>query len=175
MFRPLAFALGLVLLCAPPLLAHGPTPQRADETITINAPPDVVWGLVSAFDDIGKWQPLVKNVAATGGNAAGAERTLTLEKGEITEGLDEVDAAGKRLSYRLSKENVDVFPVSFYTGVIEVKPAAGGSEVLWSARFYRADTTNEPPEDKNDQAAIDAMTGFITEGLKGLKAKAEAP
>lgn len=175
MVRPLAFALGLILLCVPPLLAHGPTPQRADETITINAPPEIVWQLVSAFGDIGTWQPLVKKVTATGGNAAGAERTLTLEKGEITEGLDEVDAAGKRISYRLSKENIDAFPVSFYTGSIEVKPAAGGSEVVWSARFYRADTTNEPPEDKNDQAAIDAMTGFITEGLKGLKAKAEQP
>jgi mxaD protein len=175
MLRPLSFALGLVLLCVPPLLAHGPTPQRADQTMTINATPDVVWGLVAAFGDIGQWQPQVKNVVAAGGNAAGAERTLILEKGEITEGLDEVDAAAKRISYRLSKENVDAFPVSFYTGTIEVKPAAGGSEVAWSARFYRADTTNEPPEDKNDQAAIDAMTSFITEGLKGLKAKAEQP
>ena len=175
MIRPLAFALGLVLLAVPPLLAHGPTPQKADETIMIAAPPDAVWKLVADFGGIGAWHPLVKQVTASGGDAAGAERVLTLEKGEITEGLDEVDAGGKRLSYRQLKENVEALPVSFYTASIEVKPAGDGSEVAWSARFYRADTTNEPPEDRNDEAAIAAMTSFLTDGLKGLKAKAEAP
>jgi mxaD protein len=41
-------------------------------------------------------------------------------------------------------------------------------------RFYRADTSNFPPEDKNDAAAIAAMKNLLAEGLKGLKAKAEA-
>ena len=45
---------------------------------------------------------------------------------------------------------------------------------MWIGRFYRADTSNFPPEDKNDEAAIAAMTEFFQEGLKGLKAKAEA-
>ena len=172
MFHRLTLALGLLLTGFGPLVAHGPTPQRADESVTIAAAPDQVFKLLANFGGIGDWHPLVKNVAATGGDAAGAERVLTLAKGEITEGLDEVDSAARRISFRLSKENTEAFPVSFYTATIEVKPAGSGSEVSWDARFYRADTTNEPPEELNDEAAIAAMTDFIRQGLEGLKQKA---
>lgn len=172
MLQKLLLAFGLLAAGLAPLAAHGPTPQRADESATLAAAPDAVWKLVSSFGTLSDWHPLVKKVTATGGDAAGAERVLALEKGEITEGLDEVDPGARRISYRLLKENAEAIPVSFYTATIEVKPAGDGSEVSWSARFYRADTTNEPPEDRNDEAAIAAMTDFIRQGLDGLKAKA---
>ncbi|MCS0504732.1 SRPBCC family protein [Ancylobacter sp. GSK1Z-4-2] len=159
---------------ASPLLAHGPTPQKVDESVEIAAPPESVWAIVSAFGSIGDWHPMVKKVEATGGDAAGAERTLTLEKGTLTEGLDESDVGERRLSWRLLNENVEAFPVSFYTSTIEVKPAGKNSEVAWSARFYRGDTSNYPPEELNDEAAIAAMNAFVEQGLDGLKAKAEA-
>lgn len=171
MLQRLLLALALLLSGLAPLAAHGPTPQRADESVTIAAAPDQVWKLVASFGGIGDWHPLVKKATATG-DAAGAERVLTLERGEVTEGLDEVDPAARRMSYRLSKENTEALPVSFYTATIEVKPAGSGSEVTWDARFYRADTTNEPPEGLNDEAAIAAMTDFIRQGLEGLKRKA---
>lgn len=174
MLQQLALAFSLLLFAPVAALAHGPTPQRADETITIAAPPEAVWAELAKFGDIGAWHPLVKKVTATGGDAAGAERVLTLEKGEVTEGLDETDPAARRLSYRLLKENAEAIPVSFYTQTIEVKPEGSGSEVSWGARFYRADTTNEPPEDRNDEAAIAAMNDFIKQGLEGLKAKVTA-
>ncbi|MEZ0212135.1 MAG: SRPBCC family protein [Xanthobacteraceae bacterium] len=166
------FALAFLLAGLVCAAAHGPTPQKADESVTIPAPPEHVWALIAAFGGIGQWHPLVLKVEATGGDAAGAERVLTLAKGEITEGLDEADLAGRRLSYRLSKENIEAIPVSFYTATIEVLPAAGGSEVRWSARFYRADTSNFPPDELNDDAAIAAMSDFLRRGLEGLKAKA---
>lgn len=172
MLQRFMLAFSLLIAGLAPLAAHGPTPQRADESATLAATPDQVWKLVSSFGSIGDWHPLVKKVTATGGDATGAERVLTLEKGEITEGLDEVDPAARRISYRLLKENAEAIPVSFYTATIEVKPAGDGSEVVWSGRFYRADTTNEPPEDRNDEAAIAAMTDFIRQGLDGLKLKA---
>lgn len=168
MLQRLAFAAALLLLGLSPVTAHGPTPQKADERVTIAAPPERVWKLIAAFGSIADWHPLVKQSKATG-EVAGAERTITLAKGELVEGLDEVDAGARRLSYRLSKENVEALPVSFYTVTIEVTPAAGGSEVSWGARFYRADTTNEPPENLNDEAAVAAMTDFIRQGLEGLK------
>lgn len=171
MLQRLALVLSLLLFGAAPSSAHGPTPQRADETLVIAASPEAVWAELSKFGSIGDWHPLVKKVTATGGDAAGAERVLTLEKGEVTEGLDESDAAARRLSYRLLKENAEAIPVSFYTQAIEVKPEGSGSVVSWEARFYRADTTNEPPEDRNDEAAVAAMTDFIKQGLEGLKAR----
>lgn len=175
MLQRFVFAVGLLFASLAPLAAHGPTPQRADESVAIAAAPDQVWQLLASFGGIGDWHPLVKKVSVTGGDAAGAERVLTLEKGEITEGLDEVDPAARRISYRLLKENTEAFPVSFYTATIEVKPAGSGSEVAWDARFYRADTTNEPPEGLNDEAAIAAMTDFIRQGLQGLKSKVGGP
>lgn len=167
---PLLAAAAVLLAGLMPLAAHGPTPQKADETILIAAPPASVWKVLVDLAGISGWHPLVKTATAT---SDGTGRVLTLEKGEITEGLDEADATAMRLAYRLSTENVEALPVSFYTSTIEVKPAAGGSEVAWSARFYRADTTNEPPENLNDEAAVAAMNDYITQGLKGLKAKVE--
>ena len=151
--------------------AHGPTPQKVEESIIIAAPPDAVWKVLGSFGGIADWQPLVKSVATTGGDTPGAERVLTLAKGQIAEGLDEYDAPARRYGYRMSKENIEALPVSFYTATIEVKEAPGGSEVLWIGRFYRADTTNEPPDEYNDEAAIAAMTNFFKQGLEGLKAK----
>jgi len=171
-----ALLAGLVfgLLAATPGVAHGPTPQKAEARTQIAAPADAVWKVVGAFGGIGSWHPMVKSVVATGGDAAGAERVLTLEKGELTDGLDDYDAAGRSLSYRLSKENVEALPVSFYTATLTVSDAgAGRSEVIWTARFYRGDTSNFPPDELNDEAAIAAMTGFFETGLKGLKAKVE--
>jgi mxaD protein len=156
--------------------AHGPTPKKVEETIEIAAPPAAVWTIVKDFGAIADWHPLVAKSEGKGGNAAGAEREVTLKSGgALRDSLDEYSAEDMSYGYRLAKENVDAFPVSFYSAVLSVKAGArGGAEVAWIGRFYRADTGNFPPEDKNDAAAIAAMTTFFQEGLKGLKAKAEA-
>lgn len=121
------------------------------------------------------WHPGVSKVEAQGGDAAGATRTITLASGGvIEEGLDEYNEADKFYGYRLSKENVEAFPVSFYSATITVKAGGSGSQVSWSGRFYRADTSNFPPDNLNDAAAVKAMTEFMQQGLQGLKAKLEA-
>jgi mxaD protein len=131
--------------------AHGPTPQKVEEKIEIAAPPEKVWGIIKDFAKISDWNPAVSKSEGTGGNENGATRTITLKTGELQEGLD----------YYSEKE-------------MNVKPGAGGgSLVTWMARLYRADTGNEPAPDKNDAAAVKAMKAYLTEGLQGLKAKAE--
>ena len=170
--------LGLLLALAAPAQAHGPTPQKAEAKATVAAAPDAVWKIAGDFAGIGAWHPMVKAVKAKGGNAAGAERVLVLEKGEITDGLDEVDAAQRSLSWRLNTENVEALPVSFYTITLSVNDAGGGkdggtSEVVMTGRFYRGDTSNFPPDELNDEAAVAAMTAFFEAGVNGLKAKAE--
>src|SRR5690606_21629770 len=110
-------------------------------------------------------------------NKPGSEREVWLkEGGAIVDGLDEYNEAEHFYSYRLSKENLDAFPVSFYSATISVKPAADGkgSDVEWIGRFYRADTSNFPPEGKDDAAAVAAMTTFFKSGLMDLKAQIEA-
>jgi mxaD protein len=172
--RPLVVSLFILAASVGSVSAHGPTPQKADEKITIAAPPATVWNIIKDFGSIGEWHPELAKVASEGGNKEGATRTLTLKKGgDLVESLDSYDEKEMSIEYRLLKENVDAFPVSFYSDQISVHPADGGSEVEWTSRFYRADTTNEPPEDKNDEAATKATTEFFQAGLAGIKAKAE--
>lgn len=170
--------LALFLLSGIPIAyAHGPTPQKIEETITIAAPPDTVWNVIKDFGALAKWHPLVAEVKGTPENKAGAEREVWLkEGGAIVDGLDEYSEAEHFYSYRLSKENLDAFPVSFYSATLSVKPSADGkgSEVGWIGRFYRADTGNFPPEGKDDAAAIAAMTTFYKRGLLDLKAQIES-
>jgi len=167
----------LAALCLSSLAqAHGPTPQKVDEEITIAASPEVVWGIVGEFGAIASWHPKVKEARATGGNEAGkAERDLMLANGErIVEGLDEYAAGQRMFGYRLSRENHAALPVSFYSATMEViAQDEGGSLVRWSGRFYRADTGNFPPEHLNDAAAVAAMTDFFRSGLESLRTLAE--
>ncbi|MGO4685837.1 SRPBCC family protein [Hyphomicrobium sp. 2TAF46] len=171
----LLLAFAALSACAGNASAHGPTPQKVEEKIAISAPPAAVWQLIKDFGSIGTWHPSVASVKSEGGNGSGATRTLTLKSGggELVESLDDYQEKDMSYGYRLATENDDAFPASFYSDTIQVVPASGGSEVVWGSRFYRADTTNEPPENKNDEAAIKATEDFIKAGLAGIKAKAE--
>lgn len=170
----IAFLLTACLLSAP-AFAHGPTPIKVDETIVIAADPKAVWAIGGKFDGLANWHPDVQAVKATGGDAAGAEREVTLKKGgALKEGLDEYDAAALKLSWRMSDPNLEALPVSSYTLTFIVEPAAGGgSQVKWYGRLYRGDTSNEPPENLNDDAARAAMATYLHNGLEGLKKKVE--
>jgi mxaD protein len=172
MFTRLMGALAFCIGAVAPALAHGPTPQKAEEKINISAPPAKVWAALKDFADV-SWNPSVTKAEASGGNAAGATRTITLKTGNLVEGLDEYNDKDMMYGYRLSTENLEALPVSFYSATIAVTPSGEGSEVTWIGRFYRGDTSNFPPENLNDEAAVKAMTDFLQGGLKGLKAKVE--
>lgn len=159
---------GLVPL---PALAHGPTPQKVAEHVDIRAPCELVWTKIKDFGAIGQWHSAVRAVRASGASAPGSTRVLTLENGEtITERLDDVDGTSQSLSYRLSVENLKALPVSFYTARMGVTRSEDGRgcRVDWDGRFYRGDTTNEPPPELSDEAAVTAMTHFFQTGLAGL-------
>jgi mxaD protein len=50
---------------------------------------------------------------------------------------------------------------------------ADSSVVTLKSRFYRGDTSNTPPENLSDEAAVKAMDAFFKNGLSGLKQKLE--
>lgn len=154
--------------------AHGPTPQKLEERVHIAVPPKKVWKAIKEFGAPATWHPMITTAKARGGNTPGtAERVLTLATGQITEGLDEYDAARRYMGWRLQVENKEAIPASFYAITLEVKAAEGGSEVEWLSRFYRADTGNDPPPQYSDEAAIKAMTEFARAGLENLKKRIE--
>lgn len=156
--------------------AHGPTPQKAKESITLHAPVAKVWETVKSFDDIANWHPDLKKSEGDGKNQSGGLRTLTFKNdGTIVEELDYYNAQEHEYSYRLKTENPQVFPTSSHS--VDLKVTAGDtadtSIVTLKSRFYRGDTGNTPPESLSDEAAVKAMTQFFKNGLAGLKAKVE--
>lgn len=173
-FVPFAFTTLLIL----PLLAiaHGPTPQKAKESVTINAPVSTVWETVKVFDDIVNWHPDVKQSIGDGKHESGGKRTITLQNdGELVEELDFYSDKDHEYSYRLKTENVQAFPASSYSVTLQVTPGSdtSNSTVVLKSRFYRGDTGNTPPENLNDESAVKAMNAFFKNGLDGLKQKLE--
>jgi mxaD protein len=157
-------------------LAHGPTPQKGLESITINAPVDAVWDVIKQFDAIASWHPDVKASSVDGKNASDGIRTITLQNGgQLVESLDYYSDKDHEYNYRLKTENVTAFPVSSYTTNLQVKAGddANTSVVTIKSRFYRGDTGNTPSENLNDAAAVKAMDAFFKNGLVGLKQKLE--
>jgi hypothetical protein len=155
--------------------AHGPTRQKVVEEIAIDAAPQAVWDRIRNFDAIQRWHPAVKSSPATDGNTAGSQRTLTLEGGgTVLEELEGYNDAERKYNYRM--KDPGPIPVSNYTSTIEVRPGAGdkGSLVVWRGAFYRGYPNNDPPPDRNDEAAIKAVSDMYKAGLANLKKQAEA-
>ncbi len=157
-------------------LAHGPTPQKAKESVTINAPVTKVWETVKAFDGIASWHPDVKHSTGDSKHESGGIRTITLQNGgQLVEELDFYSDKDHEYSYRLKTENIQAFPASSYSVTLQVTSGTdtSNSSVVLKSRFYRGDTGNTPPENLNDQAAVKAMNAFFRNGLDGLKQKLE--
>ena len=168
---PVAVPLALAALGA---LAHGPTPQKVGQSVTIKASPDAVWKVAGDFAGIGRWHPQAAKAEGSAGGAEGGSRTLTLKNGgTLAESLDEYKPEGRTYSYRMSEADLKALPVSSYSATLTVTPEGDGSKVEWLGRFYRGDTGNEPPEDLSDEAGRAAMNRYFSEGLQGLKAAVE--
>lgn len=169
--------LSIALFCATlPAYAHGPTPQKAKESIVIHAPVAKVWAEVKQFDAIANWHPDLKKSEGDGSNQSGGKRTLTFQNDQsIVEELDYYNEQEHEYSYRLKTENPQAFPTSSHTVELKVSDGdgEGSSTVTLKSRFYRGDTGNTPPENLNDEAAVKAMTQFFKNGLAGLKQKVE--
>jgi mxaD protein len=152
--------------------AHGPTPQKVDETIVINAPPEKVWALAGDYPGISKWDSEVK--ASEGSNK---KRIMTFRNDEkLQEEVDEYDPSKMTYSYRMLDPNLKALPASSYSATLVVtREDNGGSKIEWYGRIYRGDTGNEPPESLNDEAARTALSKLFRAGLEGIKARAEVP
>ncbi len=162
----------LVVVCQT-VFAHGPTPQKLEQSISIEVKAEEIWEVIKDFQAIANWHPMINKM---NNNESSSERTYSLKgkEGELTESLDEYSEQDLFYSYRLLQENIDVIPVSFHSTKIEVVAMENNtSKVNWEVRFYRADTGNFPPEHLSDEAAVMAMEEFASSGLQALKSMLE--
>jgi mxaD protein len=160
-------ASGFVMAAAPPL--------SVKKSVTIAAPADKVWDVVKDFDGWTHWHPALASDEIVSGtnNTVGAVRLLTLKGGgTIKEKLLEYNAAGHRYRYSILES---VLPVSNYSSSIVVS-ATGTNKTLvtWSGQFKRKDPSASPPDNANDQTAVDTITGVYQAGLDNLKKVVEA-
>ena len=168
--------LALIAMVLLPLtaVAHGPTPQKVEKTVTIKADPAKVWALVKDFGNMQKWHPAVasdkleQNKDENGDMAT--FRTLTLKDGgTIYEKLGNSSDADMKIKYYIVKS---VLPVSDYNATMTVAagPGAGETTVTWVGRFYRKYLFNPPiPAGEDDETAVKVITGIFDSGLANLK------
>jgi mxaD protein len=117
--------------------AHGPTPQKADEKIVINASVEKIWAVIKEFDNISKWHPDVKSSIGDGVNASDGMRSMRLlNDGEIEESLDYYSEKDHEYNYRLKGENTEAFPISSHTSAIQLIAEGDKTLVKWKSRFY---------------------------------------
>jgi Polyketide cyclase / dehydrase and lipid transport len=153
---------------APMSHAHGPTRQKVVQQITIDAPAAAVWSRIRNFDALKDWHPAVATSPADKGNSEGSVRQLTLKGGgALSETLEGFDDAGMKYSYRA--KDGGALPVSNYTSTLSVRAV-----VEWRGAFYRGHPGNNPPPERNDDAAVAAITGVYQDGMANLKKLAEA-
>jgi len=156
-----------------PAQAHGPTRQKVVETITIAAPPAAVWAKIKNFDALKDWHPAVESSPADKTNSEGSVRQVGLKGGgALVETLERYDDAAMRYTYRA--KDGGALPVTNYTSTISVSGEGNTATVEWRGAFYRGFPNNDPPPDKNDEAAVKAVTGMYQSGLANLKKLVEA-
>ena len=140
--------------------------SRLSEQVTVNASAEASWKVVASYCDIAAWHPAVLYCDANWGNNHGSTRVLTLQDGaQVTERLDEYDAAGKSYTYTITEPGP--LPVSNYVSSISVRDNGGGSStVTWESNF-------DTPNGVTDEDADKAMAGVYTGGLGQIKMLAE--
>lgn len=172
----LAAALGAIVAFTGMANAHGPSRQKVQMSVTLDASPDEVWEVIGKFDDM-TWHPAVETTEMTPEGAPAdvpdeSTRVLHLKADEgdptITEQLIGWDPEKRMYKYMITDVAVEVLPVTNYSSTLQVKDKDGKAEVIWKAGFYRGYPNNDPPAELNDEAAIAAVEGIYQAGMDAL-------
>lgn len=163
--------LALLLAASAPVFAVDAPEMKVEHSIVINAPPEAVWEVVSDFNGLPRWLPIiVESKIILGKNREeGAIRELTRANGtKVQEKLIAYDPWNMSLGYTYIGGQVgatDYFPT------MTVSDAGGGkSKVVWKARFKRvAYWTDEPPPGQDDATPLNGLNKLYPMGLNNLK------
>ncbi|MEO8004507.1 MAG: SRPBCC family protein [Betaproteobacteria bacterium] len=161
----------LLLAASAPAFAAEAKEMNIEHSIVINAPPEEVWEVVSDFNGLPRWLPvIVESKIVLGKNREeGAIRELTRANGtKVQEKLIAYEPWNMSLGYTYIGGQVgatDYFPT------MTVMDAGGGkSKVVWKARFKRvAYWTDEPPAGQDDAAPMNGLNKVYPMGLENLK------
>ncbi len=150
-FLKLFFLVILIVSFNSNVNGHGPSRQKVNERIEINASTEKVWEIVKNFMKF-DWNTSVKKVIAEN-NEIGAERKLEFN-GEnfVKQKLEKLDETKKIISWRIVETSNEIMPVNSYAAKIFVKEGENGKTIVnYKAGFYRGFMGNDPPEPLNDE------------------------
>ena len=173
-FFKLFFLIILIVSFNNKVFGHGPSRQKVNEKIEINANPEKVWGIVKNFMKY-DWNSSIQKVIAEN-NEVGAERKLEFDGGKfVKQKLEKLDETKKLISWRIVETSNEIMPVNSYAAKIFVKESKNGKTLVnYKAGFYRGFMGNDPPESLNDENSKKKVAIFIKNSLKGLKSIAES-
>ena len=136
---------------------------QAFSKITIHAPTDAVWQVISDFGAAGQYLAGVVDCTVEG-EGVGALRTLTSADGStIVERLETLDAAAQRLSYAMLTDT----PFGNCLTTMAVRDLGPNqAELAWTATFQ--------PDGLPESEAVDLLEGALAENCLALKQFMEA-
>jgi hypothetical protein len=166
---------GTVLVFSAVVFAEAPE-LRVAQSITIDAPPDVVWAVAGDFGGLHRWYPFIdasRLVLGRNGEVGAIREIRRLNGTKVEEKLIEFDPWNRRLMYTYA-EGAPL--TSDYFASLQVKDAGGGKSLVeWNARFRRlAYWTETAPPGQEDEALIKVLTNAYKAGLENLKKVVEA-
>ena len=122
------------------VFAHGPTPQKVQESITVNIAPAKAWAVVKNFTDFNKIM-----------------KTRSFD--------DEI----MKIKYEMLKKDGPFSDYNAYI-IVKKGANDNESVIQWTARFYRTYKLNPPiPEGQDDATAVAAVKKIVEPGLASLK------
>ena len=122
------------------VFAHGPTPQKVQESITVDIAPAKAWLVVKNFTDFNKIM-----------------KTRSFD--------DEI----MKIKYEMLKKDGPFSDYNAYI-IVKKGANDNESVIQWTARFYRTYKLNPPiPEGQDDATAVAAVKKIVEPGLTSLK------
>ena len=176
--------MGIIALALLPLIpltaaAHGAAALRFEKSISIKADPAKIWGLVKDFGNEQKWHQGVESTQVESKKDENGDdatyRTVKLKGGgTMYEKLRNIDDAEMKIKYEYVLEKSTLQFSNFYPSIIVTAgPGAGESTVSVKGSYTRADSSNIPKPEQNDEAATKAINDFFDAGFASLKKVAE--
>tara|TARA_B100001996_G_scaffold132896_1_gene101144 strand:+ start:424 stop:858 length:435 start_codon:yes stop_codon:yes gene_type:complete len=135
----------IALLFSISIFAHGPTPQKVQESVTVSVTPAKAWSVIKDFSDFKKIM-------------------------KIRSFDDEI----MKIKYEMLKKDGPFSDYNAYI-IVKKGSNDNESIIQWTARFYRTYKLNPPiPEGEDDATAVAAVKNIVGPGLANLKKALES-
>tara|TARA_B100001769_G_scaffold274771_1_gene274094 strand:+ start:1313 stop:1747 length:435 start_codon:yes stop_codon:yes gene_type:complete len=130
----------ITLLFSMVIYAHGPTPQKVQESITVKVAPAKAWTIVKDFAEFKKIM-------------------------KVRSFDDEI----MKIKYEMLKKDGPFSDYNAYI-IVKKGSNDNESVIQWTARFYRTYKLNPPiPDGQDDATAVAAVKKIVGPGLKSLE------